>query len=397
MAHSCHGEEDRFEEELAMALKLSKFTHECEEGARVDEDISLALADQEAPTPCAMALPPPGADELDDDLARAIKASMEEAAHRPSSLLQEGADDDEVAAAIRASMESEQQDEMRREAQAAEDLSIATQLSLSEHQALRVPSAPSLDLLPLAPPLASVAETAVGEEGLTTWTLKMHLGCEARRVRVSWPRCAGSVEVFAVICKAAKDTYDFDVALMSGADFAPLRYLDESGDEAGLIPATVDDFLTFGEKGLLRLLLKKPPIKSEAELDVRNTQQGEARDEPATPQPVPVEAADSSQSASPPASPAAQESAQSHSVSIATPPESPRHLIKDEYEQEWAAVTSDDLTDFEIVEAWPEEDGDGSPAEEANVAVPAEVPLTTFTHDNGEPTAPRSEPTAQSS
>merc|ERR1711879_106149 len=87
-------------------------------------------------------------------------------------------------------------------------------------------------------------------------TLKVKFGSELRRLNVAWPASSKSEVVLTAIWDAIRGGFGES----SLCPLPLLTYSDEDGDQCTLVEATVDDFLSFAQRGVLRLTLEAVAI-----------------------------------------------------------------------------------------------------------------------------------------
>mmetsp|Transcript_24763 Transcript_24763/g.57181 ORF Transcript_24763/g.57181 Transcript_24763/m.57181 type:complete len:359 (+) Transcript_24763:71-1147(+) len=259
-------EEQRFEAEMAQVLKLSMFTHDCEESARMDDDVAIAWtqpteeAELEQPASGHTCEALDAADEDECEIAKRLSmlSDEQEREAREERERQEAA---EVERALQASLADQllmlppvEPVPLTQEEQENKDLEEAIQRSLGNVPGgaeKHVTWAAKLDDAPTRP--MSQMHHAADEPPVVRWTLKVQLDAECRRVPISWPCDADNETKYMALCTAAyQDAFRLEAAM----DTNVLRYFDESGDEVGLVPASVPDFLTFADKGVLKLHIR---------------------------------------------------------------------------------------------------------------------------------------------
>jgi len=83
-------------------------------------------------------------------------------------------------------------------------------------------------------------------------TLKASHGSDMRRLPMTWPADASHAEMYAAICLAVQ--HGFSSVFKTGSMF-DLKYVDDDGDMCSLVVETMDDWLSFGSDGILRLVV----------------------------------------------------------------------------------------------------------------------------------------------
>jgi len=83
-------------------------------------------------------------------------------------------------------------------------------------------------------------------------TVKASFGNDVRRLPTTWPVDASHAEMYAAICLAVQR--GFSSLFKTGPTF-DLKYVDDDEDMCSLVVETMDDWLSFGSDGILRLVM----------------------------------------------------------------------------------------------------------------------------------------------
>jgi len=102
--------------------------------------------------------------------------------------------------------------------------------------------------------------------------LKASLGDDMRRLPTSWPLDASHAEVFAATRLAVRRGFSSVFRMDSMFD---LKYMDDDGEVCSLVIETMDDWLSFGLDGILRLVVVHQPSDSIPNPIVSRTLPGE--------------------------------------------------------------------------------------------------------------------------
>lgn len=84
-----------------------------------------------------------------------------------------------------------------------------------------------------------------------SYTLKVSLGLDLRRLRAAWPTSASHVEAMDAIRRSVRDGFD---GCLQEPPF--LQYTDAEGDVCSLVETTLDDCLTFAQDSTLRIMIR---------------------------------------------------------------------------------------------------------------------------------------------